>query len=142
MTSRIGKSRLQNPRPCGAGFTLVEVLLAVVLLAGTAVFAIQGLAGVASALTIAEDRFNAYAFAASKLAELEIAVHHLEPLPETQDGSFRIGSRLFEWQVVVAPASFDPKLESMTLTVRWKEGEQPYENHFTTLRKILQEEGA
>ena len=126
----------------GQGFTLVEVLVAVVILSTAAVLILQSLATVSHALNVVENRSNVYAFAVSKMAELEMAAREGEGLPEEDRGSFRIGLQAFKWQVSASPVTTDPPLElkSVTLRVIWHQGSQRHGSKFSTLLKIPQEE--
>lgn len=136
MTSPIGER----------GLTLIEVLVAVAILASSAVGVLQALGTVAHALALGEQRLSAYEFAASKMEELKLEALQIQssdpdPLkPLNTHGSFRLGMQPFRWEVTSQAVSADSGLGSMTLTVGWIRGAQEYENRFSTLFRLPVEE--
>jgi len=128
-TLRIGK----------AGFTFIEVLVSVVILAAGAPLIMQALARVSYAHAVAEQHATAYLFAASKLPEIDLAAREARELKDHEEGSFRVGNQAFEWQVVATPVADDPDLASVLLTVSWGHGANAYERRFETLLRVPEE---
>ena len=125
----------------GAGFTLVEVLVSVAILAVGAPLIMHALARASYAHAVAEHHAQAYLFAASKLSEIELAARETRELKDHyEEGSFRIGNQAFEWQVVATPAADDQDLASVLLTLSWRHGADVYERRFETLLRLPPEE--
>lgn len=119
-----------------SGLTLVEVLASLVIISIGSVFILQALAKAAHTLTVAENRFLAYAFSASKFAELEVAKAEGLDLPG-EEGSFREKGTTFDWFWEVAPSPEEgPFLGEMRLSVTWKKGRHRYEKTTETLWKL------
>ena len=132
--------RTPNPeltRRC-QGLTLIEVLFSLAILAVGEVLIMQALARGAHALAIAERRSTAYAFAAAKLADLEMSFQQrAEP---NMSGRFGAGQGAFEWRVDSVPQDDQPKLALVTLTVDWRQGKHEYASRFSTVRRLSDEE--
>ena len=113
-----------TPHAPAHGFTLIEILVSVAILASAIVLIMQAFARGAYALNLSSNRLRAYAFAASKMADLELSVRQgVEPKP---DGQFRIGQDRFQWQVSATPIPDEPALKLVTLTVEWAQGKRSY----------------
>jgi prepilin-type N-terminal cleavage/methylation domain-containing protein len=121
-----------------SGLTLIEVLLSLAILAVGEVLVMQALARGASALAAAEHRSTAYAFAAAKLADLEMSFQQRQELKT--NGRFGAGRDAFEWQVEAAAQDDQPRLELVTLTVDWRQGPHRYASRFSTVRRVPEEE--
>ncbi len=122
-----------------AGLTLVEVLVSVVLIAVGTVVVMQALANVAHAQLVAEDRAQAYLGAASKMAEVELAVAGGTPLPEETGGQGRLHEQPFEWSVSAVAHADDPEVRTVTFAVRWNRGRDTYRQEVSTLVRVPQE---
>ena len=96
----------------------------------------QALARGAHALAAAQYRSTAYAFAAAKLADLEIGLQQRQEMKTS--GRFGSGQEAFEWEVATAPQDH-PKLELVTLTVDWRQGQHRYASNFSTVRRVPEE---
>lgn len=97
----------------------------------------QALAQGAAALASARHRSTAYTFAAAKLADLEMAERQrLEP---RLSGRFGSGRDTFGWRLDMAPEVEQPRLELVTLTVDWRQGQHAYASQFSTVRRAPEE---
>ena len=119
------------------GLTLIEVLLSLVILGIGEVVILQALARGAHAMAAAERQSAAYAFAAAKLADLELGVQQGGELKTS--GAFGTGSSRFDWHLDTVPQSDDPRLALMTLTVDWRQGPHRYASSFSTIRRAPKE---
>ena len=125
-----------EPRACVRGLTLIELLISVAILASAAVIIMQALARGAYTLALAHNRLRAYAFCASKMADLE--THFRDANPLDTHGEFRNGRDQFQWHVETSPVSDDPPFELVTLTVGWQQGRAAYESQVSALRRVVQ----
>ena len=119
------------------GLTLIEVLVSVAILAAGAVLILQALATGAYTLNVARNRTQAYTFARSKMADLEMALRQGEELKTR--GRFRMGREQYRW-TLHSSATEDPEFELITLTVAWRQGQHDHESQFSTVRRIEPEE--
>ena len=115
----------------------MEVLISIAILAGGAAIIMQALARGAHALALAQRRTTAYQFAASKLADLELA--EAEGKAIRSAGQFGTGPERFEWHLKAAPLDA-PTLQMVTLTVEWRQGGQRYESRFSTVQPVPPED--
>jgi len=130
--------RAQSPEPrADVGLTLVEILVSVAILAAAVVLIMQALLRGAYALTLAEQRFHAYAFSVGKLADVETALDTGQSL--TPHGRFRMGKDQFTWQLEAVPLPEGPQLELVTLSVGWGTGRQERSTHVGLLRHVPEE---
>lgn len=121
-----------------AGLSLVEVLVAVVILAVGVVVVLPALGTISRAVAVADAHLQAYAIAVSKIAELEMA-RRLEPDPwERQSGVVWIGRDQVTWDAAPVPVAADPTLEQVTLTIGWRQGRQTYARRFSTVWRLPQ----
>ena len=118
----------------GAGFSLIEILVSVAILAGALALILQGLVRGAYALSVAKHRLQAYAFSTAKMAEVELLARTGEA--PTTEGSFRAGRDNFAWQLQAAPISDSDRLELVTLIVNWRQGQRPYDVRTSLLRRL------
>ena len=110
----------------------MEVLISVAILSVGAVLILQALARGAYTLTLAKHRATAYAFAAAKLADLELAASQgVEP---QMSGEFGPARERFTWQLEAAPLD-EPELQRVTLTVSWRQGRHRHDSSFTTVQR-------
>ena len=129
--------RARSPQPIAKhGFTLIEVLVSIAILASAVVLILQAFVRGAYVMALAKNRLRAYTFASAKMADVELALQHgREPDP---DGRFSAGREQFRWRLDRAPAD-DPQLERVTLTVSWRQGRRAYESHTATLRRLTEQ---
>ena len=125
MTSRTGNRR---------GLTLVEVLIAITILAAGAPLLLQALAKGAQVLASARYRAAAHAFTAAKLADIELAARE-GALPSKTAGAFLQAGQRYEWAIHAEPVAEDPALQTVTLTVGWRQGPHQYESSVTTVQR-------
>ena len=108
------------------------------------VFVLQGLARAAEAQRVLENRLNAYSVSFSKMAEFDLRVRPIKELKEKEQGSLRIGSDRFRWEIANLPyfevpvEEGAPDLEVPLLLVHlanisWKQGMEDHSWQFHTL---------
>jgi prepilin-type N-terminal cleavage/methylation domain-containing protein len=115
------------------GFTLVELLISIAILAMGSVLLTQALARGAHALVLAHHRATAHSFAAAKMADLELGLRYGAEIKPS--GQFGAGRNRFTWQVERTAADL-PDLELVTLTVGWKQGRHDHYARFSAVHKI------
>lgn len=121
------------------GLTLIEVLISVILLAGGAVLVMQSFATGWEAIVRADERANAYLFALSKLADLELANQQGRDLAERTEGSFRAGAKPFSWHLDVrAGEKSANSAQLVTLSVSWPRGKTQDGAEFSMLLPAAQ----
>ena len=111
--------------------------MSIAILAASAVILTQALARGASTLALAQRRMTAYSFAASKLADLELAA--AEGKTVRTAGAFGDDTDRFEWHLDASPLDV-PSLQTMTLTVEWRQGGRRYESSFSTVQPVPPED--
>ena len=128
-----------SPQPIAItrGLTLVEVLISIAILAAGSVLIMQALARGASTLALAQRRMTAYSFAASKLADLQLAA--AEGKTVRTAGQFGADKDRFEWHLDTSPLEV-PSLQAMTLTVEWRQGGRRYESSFSAVQPVPPED--
>lgn len=119
---------------CATGFTLVEILISVAILASAVVFIMQALARGAYALSLGGNQMRAYTFASAKMADLEVALSQGEDVDK--QGSARSSRDQFRWRVATSPVEDEPQLQLVTLTVEWNQGSRTYESAYSLLRRL------
>jgi prepilin-type N-terminal cleavage/methylation domain-containing protein len=117
----------------GKGLTLVEVLISVAILSVGAVLILQALARGAYALTLAKSRATAYAFAAAKLEDLELAAS--QGVTAAASGEFGPARERFAWRIDTAPLEDTLALQQLTLTVSWRQGRHEHASSVTTIQR-------
>ncbi|CAG0930156.1 type II secretion system minor pseudopilin GspI [Geobacter sp.] len=104
------------PSPCSreGGFTLLEVMIALAIMAGV-VFTVIGAVNYHLAI-VERDRQETVAvlLARQKLAELE----EEKEIPEKKEGTFAPARPEFTWEMTAAPTEL-ANLRRMTLSVSW-----------------------
>jgi len=128
MTSPTGKNSLRGPR----GFTLIEVLVAIVILSTGIIVVLRAFETSVVALAEARDRMWATMLVGQKLAEAQAYVHeHPGALPPSGSGQFGGSYEAFRWQTTVGDApgsisSANTACENSTLgyisVAVWREG--------------------
>ena len=127
-----------------AGFSLIEVLVAIVILGigGTAI--LQALGTVSRALMVAEERAAAYGVACSTMAERSLARFGTPVEKRSEDaGTVRVADQVVQWQTVrepmavIAAAPRAPLvLESLALRVAWSRGPRTTQEQIHTLLAV------
>ena len=131
--------RALSPEPTALrrGLTLIEILVSVTILATAVVLIMQAFVRGAYMVSVATHRLNAYAFSSAKMADLELSVRQ-GFVPEPR-GRFRMGQDQYEWHVEIVPSIEDPELETLTLTVGWRQGPHAYETSVSTLKRVVEQ---
>ena len=111
----------------------MEVLISIAILAASAVILMQALARGASTLALTQRRMTAYSFAASKLADLQLAA--AEGKTVRTAGAFGADKDRFEWHLDATPLDV-PSLQTVTLTVEWGQGGRRYESSFSAVQPV------
>jgi len=123
-------------RDSRVGFTLVEILVSVAILAVGSVVLCQALARGAYAVALAKRHATAYLFSISKLADLELMLRQ-GPLEKTS-GQFGAGRDAFVWKVDAEVSPELPQLQQLKLTVNWKQGDHIYDSELNLVRRIAE----
>jgi hypothetical protein len=118
--------------------TLIEVLISIAILAIGQVLIMQALARGAHALSVAERRSTAYAFAAAKLADINLRARQGEAID--MDGRFGSGRSAFEWRIDRFPQPDHPAIELLTLTIDWPQGKHRVASSFSAVRQLSEVE--
>ena len=109
------------------GFTLVEVLVAIVILATGLLLVIEGMGRSQTAIKISENLVQASFLLEQKITELEMEVLSRKKLPFGSDeGKLKIPGREFLWHYQIKPYSA-PSVRDQTqisqaeVSVKWRE---------------------
>lgn len=97
------------------GFTLVEVLVALVIVAAGAAAVLSALNGAASSTTYLRDKTFAQWIAANRIAELRLA--RAQPRDGTDDGELDYAGQRWIWRQEIADADI-PGLRRVDVSVR------------------------
>lgn len=123
------KSHTAYRTPLNAsGFTLIEVLVAIVILATGLVLVIEGMARTQQAIRISENLVIASAFVEKKLTNAELEVRNLKRLGlNHSSGEWRLAGKEFEWSESVGPYNDETILDQtrvnlVEVNLRWPEG--------------------
>ncbi len=118
---------LRAPRNDG-GFTLIEVLIAIVIIATGLVLIVEGMGRSQEAIGISQNLITASRLAEEKMTDIGLDVQQRHsPYPGMEKGTERDGGRVFGWTKQTA-AYADPSIEDQSkmnqseVTVKWKEG--------------------
>ncbi|HEX9780015.1 MAG TPA: hypothetical protein VGB20_02240 [bacterium] len=127
MTSRTGRCSPARPhRPArrgrAAGLTFIELLVAVVVLAAVGVSVMPALGAASRALSVADARTTAQLFAASKLADAELAAQQGREPDESSSGTFAEGGLRYRWAMQAGLHPAGPQLRQVRLSVTWPRG--------------------
>jgi general secretion pathway protein I len=132
-TNQLGVHRASFKAPkCAGGFTLIEVLATLLLLAIVLPAVMRGITLATEAGSTARWRTNAAELARSKLAEL-VATHQWQQ--GTLSGDFSPDWPAYQWQASVQswPGDTSAGLQQIDLTVTWTERNHPEALTLTTL---------
>ncbi len=111
-----------------AGFTLIEVLVAIMILATGLVLVIEGMARTQQAIRISENLVIASTFAEKKLVDADLAARNSKRLGlNLTSGKLRQTGKEFSWNETVGPyddfSLKDQRLVSrVEINVNWEEG--------------------
>ena len=110
------------------GFTLIEVLIAILILATGMVLVIEGMGRTEQAIRVSQNLVTASMIASDQLVKSQLEVREKHKLSSGSDqGSERLPGRNFHWEKKVGPYSDESledqtKLNQVDVEVRWKEG--------------------
>ena len=128
MISAIGKNR---------GFTLIEIMISIAILAVGLIFILQGLTQCLSIMRISQDNLEASLLAEDKMADTEIAIKQdKEKFFKDTSGELQSGNIEFKWQVQLTPDMEYEDLYKVITTVGWKEGKRNGASIFSTYLMI------
>jgi len=139
MMSRTGSSRApllgSNPghaRACGAGFTLVEVMVAAALLSLSAVWLYQSLFISVDAAVYGSNRLATMLWAQAELGRTEESLlAGVAARLKEEEGTVALNGRDFSWKKTLS--SVDDGLYSTTLSLSWKESGKERRLSFSTM---------
>jgi len=113
------------------GFSLLEILVATVILSVGVVFLFPSFFLAADALAIARDRLVVQSWAENRLWEDAMALEQAGAGAVVADaGEVRLGRKTYTWEKAVG--EIEPGLFAMTLTARWMTGGRSREADYTT----------
>jgi prepilin-type N-terminal cleavage/methylation domain-containing protein len=112
------------PRPRRGGFTLVEVLVALVISATAIILIAQGFSVGAGASSNARQATRAAMLAEMKMSEFESGE---QSLTSSTPGDFRdLGHPEYKWEATIDPDSFGTSRVTVTVTWQGRGGEQSF----------------
>ena len=115
------------------GFTLVELMVSVAILAVGLAFILQGFAFSLNVLRISEDNLKATLVAENKMAELQIqAKENKDGLAGGLDEKFELGNMEYAWEIEVQPvgggieeiSGAHQTLNEVSACLSWEEGKR------------------
>ncbi len=123
--------RFAAPRSRSArrAFTLVEMIVATLLLVIGVVAALTAFAGATAATGMAERLHTAALLGQQKLTEIELQPDSLAS--GDQSGDFSEQNPGYRWRQSVEPTDY-PNLFKVTVTVQWGQANTPHERALTT----------
>jgi type II secretion system protein I len=114
-----------------SGFTLIEVLVAVAVLAIGISAGVRAMGAMAQSFAAAQDRETAVRLAGERLAVLESGV---EQATGDAQGVFETEPR-FRWQQSVTASTEQPGVLETTVTITWMDG--ALERHYEVMTYLL-----
>jgi type II secretion system protein I len=102
------------------GFTLIEVLLAVVIVGLAFVILSQGMGGAAQASSISQKRTRAIFLASQKMVEVETGA--LDPARQNDQGNFPEPDEHYSY-LMTAETTTQTDVYKVTVTVKWEDSE-------------------
>jgi len=113
-----------------SGFSLLEVLVATVILSVGVVFLFPSFFLATDVLMIARDRLVVQSWAENRLWEEGRALQQVgRGAVGAGSGDVLLGKRMYTWEKRIE--EIDPGLSAVTLTVRWAAGGRPREGVYT-----------
>lgn len=122
-------ARRVRPGRCARGFTLIEMVVATILLAIGVVAALQCMAASSRTCGVANEYATAALLAQQHLAEVEAQADTLTG--GEQQGEFGDAYPGFTWRQAVEPTDL-PAVVRLTLTIEWPSGSARRMSQFTT----------
>jgi prepilin-type N-terminal cleavage/methylation domain-containing protein len=105
------------------GFTLIEIMVAVSLLAFGIVSIYEALFASLDAFSYYSNYLNVQTLANEKIWEIEDQILRSEiPKPDAVAGNFVVENHTFQWQTQATPLDEAQGLYDLQLTLSWKEG--------------------
>ena len=101
------------------GFTLLEVMVALAIIAGTVFTVISAVNYHLSIAARDREETAAILLARQKIEELVIEKEAEKQLPEKKDGTFAPARPDYVWEMATAPTDY-PGFRKLTLTVSWE----------------------
>ncbi|MCX5696835.1 MAG: prepilin-type N-terminal cleavage/methylation domain-containing protein [Candidatus Omnitrophica bacterium] len=109
-----------------AGFTLVELMIAVSILSIGLVLILRSFLNANNVLDLSRNRILSMKFLEAKMADLEVKDKEGEDLqPEMEKGEEMLGNRKASWRLEVSPVDIDDpaqELNEARYIVSWQEG--------------------
>jgi general secretion pathway protein I len=123
------KSKIENRKSSRRGFTLIEMIVATLLLAIAVVGALAAFASATQSSSTSERLHTVALLAQRRLTEVELQSDTLSG--GEQQGDFGEEFPEYRWRQVVEPTEYQ-NLYKVTLTVQWGPQTGPRERAFTT----------
>jgi len=124
-----------------AALTLIEVLISIVILSMGSVVIMEAFGRMARALAVADHETDAYLFAFSKMAEVEMSCREgVPPEDDEESGSFQVGGQGYQWTLRTVTLSDEPPVKSIALEVAWRRGAEEHARRLETVLRIPQDE--
>ncbi len=130
MTLSIGNNARRTTK---YGFTLIEVMVSVAILAVGLALVLQGFAFSLNVLRISQDNLKATLVAKNKMAELQLQIKEdRDSFVKGLDEEFESGDMEYRWEVKVEPVEWEIEeiseaheaLNEVTACLSWEEGKR------------------
>ncbi len=139
------KSKIQNPKFKTGGFTLLEVMVAIVILGLGLTVVFELFSGGLKSVEISNDYSNAVILANKKMGELSIK----EMLKAGKETGDFLGEDLYKWDVEIVPYQVEGegeaakkessiKIYQVTVRVFWEKGLTEKDVKLTSLRTFIE----
>ena len=133
MMLSIGNKLRRTQRTTKYGFTLIEVMISVAILAVGLSLVLQGFAFSLNVLRISQDNLKATLVAENKMAELQIQIKEdSDSLTKGLDEEFESGNIEYAWEVKAEPVEWEIEeiseahetLNEVSACLSWEEGKR------------------
>ena len=133
MMLSIGNKLRRTQRTTKHGFTLIEVMISVAILAVGLSLVLQGFAFSLNVLRISQDNLKATLVAENKMAELQIQIKEdSDSFAKGLDEEFESGNMEYAWEVKVEPVEWEIEeiseaheaLNEVSACLSWEEGKR------------------